>query len=250
MAYRGRSPIAFDCAVAPRRKRQRRQTKAQHPSQSARGLVCYPHGNTLRYALPFGICPLPRCNGQRRRGGGHRRFLVHGGTGGIRTAATHLGRRVECRPRVGRAPLVDRRRARGQNRAGPVLRACAHDPIHRGDRARLRRPARYGREPCPADERFRLHSGRMQRACIAFSIYRPRKRSSNQRARPNPYRNHEPPREPAHRWRSRPQRHRHCAEAHLHPRRQCRRRSTRCARTSRCLCAASRDLPLVLGHFR
>ena len=90
----------------------------------------------------------------------------------------------------------------------------------------------------------------MQRACIAFSIYRPRKRSSNQRARPNPYRNHEPPGEPAHRWRSRPQHRRHCAAAHLHPRRQCRRRSTRCARTSRRLCAASRDLPLVLGHFR
>lgn len=29
---------------------------------------------------------------------------------------------------------MDRRRARGRNRAGPVLRACAHDPIHRGDR--------------------------------------------------------------------------------------------------------------------
>ena len=47
-----------------------------------------------------------------------------------------------------------------------------------------------------------------------------------------------------------PQRHRHCAEAHLHPRHQCRRSSTRCARTSQHLCAASRDLSLVLRHFR
>ena len=89
----------------------------------------------------------------------------------------------------------------------------------------------------------------MQRACIAFSIYRPRKRSSNQRAGRTRTATTNLG-EPAHRWRSRPQRHRHCAEAHLHPRRQYRRRSTRCARTSRRLCAASRDLPLVLGHFR
>lgn len=69
-------------------------------------------------------------------------------------------------------------------------------------------------------------------------------------AKPNLYRNHEPRGEPTQRRHPHPQRHRHCAEAHLHPRHQCRRSSTRCARTSQHLCAASRDLSLVLRHFR
>lgn len=74
--------------------------------------------------------------------------------------------------------------------------------------------------------------------------------TATQRAKPNLYRNHEPRGEPTQRRHPHPQRHRHCAEAHLHPRHQCRRSSTRCARTSQHLCAASRDLSLVLRHFR
>lgn len=123
-------------------------------------------------------------------------------------------------------------------------------PDSSGRSARLRRPARYGREPCPADERFRLYSGHMQRVRSALGTHQSRRRDSNQRAKPNLYRNHEPRGEPTQRRHPHPQCHRHCAEAHLHPRHQCRRSSTRCARTSQHLCAASRDLSLVLRHFR
>ncbi|MFR5093152.1 MAG: TatD family hydrolase [Adlercreutzia equolifaciens] len=80
-----------------------------------------------------------------------------------------------------------------------------------------------------------------------LGTHQSRRRDSNQRAKPNLYRNHEPRGEPTQRRHPHPQRHRHCAEAHLHPRHQCRRSSTRCARTSQHLCAASRDLHWFSG---
>lgn len=112
-------------------------------------------------------------------------------------------------------------------------------------------PARAIRKRAvPCRRALRLYSGHMQRVRSALGTHQSRRRDSNQRAKPNLYRNHEPRGEPTQRRHPHPQRHRHCAEAHLHPRHQCRRSSTRCARTSQHLCAASRDLSLVLRHFR
>ena len=152
-------------------------------------------------------------------------------------------------PRVGRAPLVDCRRARGRNRAGLILRACAHNPLHRGDRSTSAGPR--------DTEESRVRGRRalsarildcMQRACSALDTHQSRKARQQPAGKaellPQPRTRGEPRLSAAalpSATSPTPRR------SSFHPRRQCRRRghSTRLSRPAPC--AASRDLPLASG---